>query len=393
MTWSQRLSGHRWRPALAAAALLGGAAAAVLNWQARPGPLDRLRAALFVHPREVKVPACSLTRSCGALDPDLAYADAGTVRLTLGGEEPLPVLDGEVDYLTEPPRRAELERAIAAAMELDPARSPIEAVLAQAEAWQRFDAVLGACGDGPCALDWLLTPLARLIHHLALPPRALAAIAPNAREVAQAYPELLPGFATGEGWSELGAEEGGLLVMRHATAAGQRLVFRSHVRPVGTLPLALHQRVGDGTRLVLVCTPLAIASDGTLHEVPLWLTVDVRVAGSAPVSRVRDLRYASLHASRAHLAATPRVRGGVEPVPAEQLLQHGGGCMPDPGRREPLQLACSLCHGRDGNLLIGPASGEQGPRLVLNPGADAAGASVIARKQRSDQLAALLRRW
>ena len=54
MTWSQRLSGLRWRPALAAAALLGGAAAAVLSCQARPGPLDRLRAALFVHPREVK---------------------------------------------------------------------------------------------------------------------------------------------------------------------------------------------------------------------------------------------------------------------------------------------------------------------------------------------------
>ena len=294
-----------------------------------------------------------------------------------GGDVPEFLVLPDADYLLESRRYRDLVKALEAEIAAPSAASrTVEArVMFQQDLWNRFDAVHGflssehpdATRSRACRLRDLL---GRAMARVACTPTELAGIRSSFADSAEAFPEVLdPGtFSNPSSWRELVSTVGDRPVEQdttlHAQRAGYRIVFRRFVRVPETAggvrcleEAASREGEGppdrcsdgalpEGSRAVLLETPLALASDGRIVPVPLIVGLQSRTVASPAAFHV-------LHASRMALARPPVRGGGLLALSQDALIPQSASAF----RRfsgqplMPVRTSCPLCHGSRGEAL------------------------------------------
>ncbi len=326
---------------------------------------------------------------------------------------------GDIGFLLEPSRC----REAAAALERELAtphlagRTPGARLLFQQDLWNRFDGLAPASRESSARRtrrQRLRSLVGRLLARVALSSEELGRIRSNLAEVAEAHPEVGRDlFAKDTRWRELEAtSRDGPLQTFHTSTAGLRRVFRvflrvpeqaggaacleSYLAARGASPdLTCAQDGGlvDGTRALLLETPLAVSDKGEIVAVPLVVSVEARSFARLLPTRLglADLPFVVLHGSRLALSSAERVGGGLELLPAGEPLPQLLGCFTRPrgGPLLPARLSCATCHGIDGRrLMIG--NFKVLTRLdVLHPDNTRAQERVIRAKEQSADYRAL----
>jgi hypothetical protein len=344
-----------------------------------------------------------------------------------GGDVPGLLLDRDVRFLLEPERFRRLAAALAAVTSAAEGPMPgLEArVLFQHDLWGRFDALHALEGSLRGAargdrLARLLDLLGRTIARLAPRPDELAALRSNWPEVVRAHPEAVPDvFAGDAGWRQLLATgTRGDETTTHAATAGHRAVFRVFLRSPASaggpacLERAFRREAGDepacvrwgrrlapGSRVVLVESPLALASSGEPVVTPLVTAIQVRdVRPVEPGADGRldldDLPVRVLHATRRTLASHLRPGGGLQPLEPDAPVPAGFVAFgrPPGSALQPAATVCMSCHDLDGSALMTPNRHDVRRVDVLRPDDPTAADRVLrAKRARTDYQA--LRRF
>lgn len=363
---------------------------------------SKVFALAFERKVSIGVPACAVSDAgCLGRDPTALRSEPmeGEDRV-LGHDEPLAFIGEQVTFLQDARRRARLEAAIAEALTVDPSTAPVAAVLFQHDLWERVDAISAAIAQEPgadwAALEALRTRLVALMRHLALSDAQLAALPSNEAAVTRAFPELLAGFDTREGWGEVvfhSTERAGSSEWRHTTRHaerhGYRMAFRVFVHhPDGVPGVAEAVRtwpapLPEGARVVLTGAPLVLGRDGAPRVAPFITLLETRqVMGAGFVaSSVGALPNDVLEGRRSTLTRHLGT-GGLQRLARDALLPVGATCMPDFTSRLPAATTCLTCHGPTGARLTGPmAHGEI--RAELAADSRAAGLAVVEAKRRA----------
>jgi len=335
-----------------------------------------------------------------------------------GGDLPTFMVMPEAGYLLEEPRYGRLTRALGGEIAAPSAASrTLEArVLFQQDLWNRFDAVDGFLSlEHPAAkrerAHRLRELLGRTMARVACAPAELLRIPSSLGDAAREFPEVLDPrtFAPDSGWKELvstggdGPVESG--TTEHARSAGYRIVFRRFVRLPETaggaacLAEAVAQgrrdeggpqgcsdhALPDGTRTVLLETPLALATDASLTPVPLIVGLQSRTVASPGAFQV-------LHASRAAVARRPLRAGGLEALPQDALIPMTASAFRRVSGQAlvPLKAACPACHGARGEAL-GTGRLQVRPRTQVLLPDNSIEQDRVARAKRADAAYATLR--
>lgn len=256
-----------------------------------------------------------------------------------GGDIPEFFFTASAQYLLEEPRYEALVSGLRAELEHPSVTSrSLEArLLFQQDLWNRFDALYDASPDGSNGViaqraQQLLALLGTLIARLALAPAELATVSSNFDPVAAAFPEVVdPHLFDGEtSWRELVStfpEPMRLQTTAHAQRADCRIVFRRFVKvpeeaggPACLTAVFQPERswedrkrfscvrggLAPGSRALLVETPLAISSAGTLVAVPLVIGMQARQVPTEESSHTEEGqargRFHVLHGQRSSLA-------------------------------------------------------------------------------------------
>jgi hypothetical protein len=251
---------------------------------------------------------------------------------------------------------------------------------------------------------------------VALSREELGRIRSNLAEAAETHPEIdLDLLAKNTPWRELEvtASGGEPLQTNHASTAGLRRVFRVFVRVPESAggPSCLERFIAeravnvnltcvqdggliDGTRVLLLETPLAASDRGQLVAVPLVLNAEARTMARLDAARLglADLPFSALHASRLGLSSARRVGGGLEALPANEPLPQLLGCFNRQrgGPLLPARLSCRTCHGFDGRRLMINNFMMVTELKALLPDNARAQERVIRAKERSADYQALL---
>lgn len=326
---------------------------------------------------------------------------------------------GDIGFLLEPARcgkaAAALERELAAP---HLAGRTLEArVLFQQDLWNRFDGLVSAERESAARRgrrQQLRSLVGRLMARVALSREELGRMTSNLAEVAGVYPEVDRDLlAKDTRWRELEVTaRDGPLQLSHASTAGFRRVFRVFVRVPDAaggsscldrfvarhragpaLPCAPEGMLVDGTRALLLETPLVVSDTGEIVAVPLILNAEARTFASLDPARLTlgDLPFVALHGSRLALSSSDRVGGGLERLPVDEPLPLVLGCFPRQrgGPLLPARLSCSTCHGIDGRRLMIDNFKMPTTLNALHPGNTRAQERVIRAKEQSADYQAL----
>lgn len=265
-------------------------------------------------------------------------------------------------------------------------------VLFQQDLWRIFDETFRGEGGVPAELR---NPLGRLLARLSPTPAELGQLRPNWPDIASAFPMLEPGLLQGAGgWRELRAvfpnPQG---TTQHAAVAGHRRLFRVFARlPPGASvadlgPPEARRDLPLGSQVVLVESPIALASTGELHAVPLMVGVELRQ--TPPPGRSRSAVRAVLHASRLALSRGDRTGGGLRAIPEDALVRGSLTCYGFKQPLEPLRTACNRCHGGSGRLLQTGSVGSDFRLEMLDPDNTREQEAVLRVKATSPEYRAL----
>jgi hypothetical protein len=371
-------------------------------------PWNRVFHALFDRQREIGHPACGAGAAGGCLGSSLdEIRAAGSVAVTteLGVDAPQAFIGEDVYFLRAEARTAAALVALADALQPDPALNPVGAVLLQSDLWERFDRLQQAAleGDeGAAQFRRLLPAIAKLMHRLALPRAQLDRLASNEGSLAAAFPDVLPGFASRDGWAELrkereGPDGGFVSFTTHSEVWGSRMVFRIFARVPREhggpewfrAPRWGAVRLPEDTALLLTASPLALTQEGEPVAAPFFVLAEARrvKSGGFQATSLEQLPFTVLEAPRADLVADPRQRGGFHQLAADVPVPLGATCSPDLSVRVPLALSCVGCHA-DGAQLGGAFVGAE-VRISLESDPRRAAAGVVERKRAQASFARL----
>jgi hypothetical protein len=364
-------------------------------------PYNRARAALFVRAADVTRPGC-LRKAGGCPTSGTLSSDFETVHIELGGDEPTLFAGTDWNFLRDPARQQVAIAALAEAARVDPKKTPLAAVLFQADLWERFDALWDSrrFGEPPPDFTALRRAIARTIRAVALPKATLLALPSNVPAIARAYPAALEGWP--RAWAEVRSEATGPMddrfvdQMRHAEVWGHRTVFRTRVEPAEAFARLVPSEgivvLPPGSRLSLAGSPIAISREGELVALPLVTLLELlRAMPPAAGSRGATPPFEVYEATRRDLLARSWRNGALTRLAADTLVPMGASCSPNLASQSPIGPACVLCHNNPG-ALNGPLNHGK-HRLSIETDDHRAAATVVAEKRRSDSFAALRDAW
>jgi hypothetical protein len=278
-----------------------------------------------------------------------------------------------------------------------PTDNPVAAVLLQNDLWERFDAL--ATSKLPRASS-VRGAIAHAMRALALPRETIRAIRPNADELATTYKDTLAGLRAASGWVEVAScaspEPAGMHT-HHALGERHRVVVRILVAfggdgASGGGPLPMMDTVSPLTKLLLVESPLAIADDGELVEVPLIVRVEARVtlATKTDPQALGELAFDLFDERRSQLIEANRRDGGLARVDSNALLPEGISVLPELGdRRFPMKATCVTCHDARGARLLVVRDHPNARLCAVAPDAARQAAWSIEQKRADEQFVAL----
>lgn len=334
----------------------------------REHAFNRVHRALFGRKIRGSVSGC-LTKGEGACLKESPIAIMGSPtqprEIDLGGDESIFFIGSDVEFLTEPNRIDEIDRAVGDAIQLAERANPTARALLQNDVWERYDSITHELAGSTAHAEELRRVRRRiveLIRALALSSGELRSIPANLGEVEVAYPELLSGISSRQGWSEVrtraNERNDDALVegTRHAKQAGNRFAFRVLVRVPeaagGADWLTLRVRKGEdpraplpkGTRLVLMGYPLAISKTGEVVPLPIVTLVESRFAADKPPESLATAPFDVLEGRRALFTRAERKGGGLERLAADAAIPMGATCATNPSARVPQRAVCATCH-------------------------------------------------
>jgi hypothetical protein len=343
----------------------------------REHPFNRAHRALFGRKIKGSVSVC-LTKGKGACLSESPIAVMGnpTVaqELDLGGDESIFFIGNDVEFLTEPKRIDEIDRALGDAIKLAERANPTARALLQSDAWERYDSITRELAGSTAHAEELgrvRRRIVELMRALALSSGELRSIPANLPELEVAYPELLSQINSRQGWIEVRtranerSEEALVEGTRHAKQAGNRFAFRVLVRVPeaagGADWLTLRVRKGEdprsplpkGTRLVLMGSPLAISKTGEVVPLPIVTLVETRVAPDKPQDSLATAPFDVLEGRRALFTRSERMGGGLERLAPDAAIPMGATCATNPSARVPQRAVCATCHAGE-TRLTGP---------------------------------------